>query len=392
MSNTATAPSRTIKSASIADLIATIREQKKAESADPGGMDGKTSHPSGQLDGGKTTTTEGSRAKEIDKELKEQSPSTTPNEAPSPPDQSSVQMDIGGHKSYPTGENVPSSKDTKDDTTTASPASTEKLASMSFAELHALSTKQADALLADIAVRLRGKAAAAGTTTAPTQPTTPVQPTAPVSETATDKFAAAGYTAAAAATEKRARAEAAVREMSDLALQVGQMVGEEINAVRKRADGGMPPPDAPMPGPGAPPAPPAAPMDAAAGAPPGAPPGGDPGAGGGMPPEEELDQLMAAILEAGYTPEQVLAAIEKAQGGAAGAPPGGAPPGGPGGDIPAGGPPTPEDQANLKAAAANVRKGIEYQRTGRFKMAAAQTPKQRLLRDQFKAAVLDLVK
>ena len=130
--------------------------------------------------------------------------------------------------------------------------------------------------------------------------------------------------------------------------------------------------------------------DAGAGAPP---------AGGGGDPQAALAELAMALEELGISPEQLVAAMQGAGGGAGaagglpaggGLPPGGPPPEMAGGLPPemAGGPP-PGSPADMGAKIASAVR--DYKRSGKFRFSEAKTAEQRHYRDQMKSYIRELI-
>lgn len=320
-----------------------------------------TSHPSASLDDNTSPAPKpGVVAAEYSKDLKEQSPSEKPVDSMSDatPAKTTEMANPVDAKSYAVGSGPTTpSKTTKDDPGTSLPnaeAGTEKYATLSTSDLKSRFKSAADAGLAAL-LKSAAEPAKTGDATTTAQPTTTESVAAAATKegsstpaTTTQDAASAGYAASADAgkVQKLAAARALIQNgltdtlwmaektaalLKKASLDMG-MGGEPPMPVDPGAAGGGPPSGAPMGGPpmGGPPAggPPAGapPMDPAAA-----------GAGGGNP-DQALDELISAIFEAGFSPDQVLAAVQRSAGGAggdpmagAGGPPPSAPPGG-GGD------------------------------------------------------------
>ena len=351
---------------------------------DPGGYQGPSDHPSARAASNVEKTPLGSRAKENEKDVKEEHPGAgVDNTDPkSGGDQDDKQFNIGT-KQRAVGE-MPEveqhyragGKDDKrqgDRGGTEGPFNAEeigeKYSSLQLPVITKLAYDKMNNVLADIANGVHIKEAmemASGN----------FNPAAPQAQLSPKTAAAAGYELAAQAgqeeaLQKQAAIQATVEQTILDAHTNADLVGEyltkyaaECERLIKQSDGGpmgggmegggeMPPPGAEGPPPGA------------EGPPPGGPPGAGPGDGGGG---EGIDEIINALLDMGYTPEDVMQALQEhaggAGGGAGGPPPGaeGPPPGAEMGAGPPGGGMPPE--AGMKAGAANDREVL-------FKLAAA---------------------
>jgi hypothetical protein len=376
--------------------------------ADPGGMQGATTHPTKDVDNNSRPASTGSRATEYEADVKDQQGAlAVDNTKPGSQEgrQDDVQLNIGT-TAKATGED-PSVEDDykgdKDDPGTTHPAKAndgEKYSSVSLKEAR----EKCSHLGNDILAALITAADVAPAKTAAAEP----KKDEPKPAT-TDKSAAAyqaGYDLAASLGIEKDAAEAGVREVCANTLReaderanlvIGYLSekaasdptaegaeGEDHGA----AEGGSGASDAPAPGGG---------MDAML--------GGDPaaaGAGadlGAAPPSEDeaLQELAMALEELGISPEELLQMISG--GGAAGGDPaaaGGMPPadpmagGAPPMDPAAGGMPPmgPEKMAAAKQIAAAVK---NFRLSGRFQVKEARTKRSRDLRDIMKAHVRELI-
>jgi hypothetical protein len=136
------------------------KADESAPGTDPGGREGKSTHPSAKADNDTQASSEGARSSENDKDVKEQQGAPSVNNTSSVPKQDATQLNIAMHQSA-TGEDSKVEDAYKDrlpdpggyQGPTTHPATTgeEKYGSFKFAELHALQTNIANDLLADIA-------------------------------------------------------------------------------------------------------------------------------------------------------------------------------------------------------------------------------------------------
>lgn len=399
-------------------MTATVRELKtlldelegKTKSANYDST--TTSHPSGSLeDGTGPVPGDGAPGKDMNATVNGQSPAVKPvgemaDASPAktttldnPVDAPAAAVGAGAK------DTVPAKKDSKDDPGTSVPDLEvgEKYAKMSTSELCELFGKKANV---SIATLIKAQVPA---TTEPAKTETV--------KTATDNqvAAAAGYAAAAdvGTVEKRAAAQTILhRTISDTmwaAREVAKLVkkANDEMMVDPAAGGGMPPPAAG----GMPPAGPAMPppdMGAPAG-----PPMGDPAAAGGMPPAggdpaaaagpagaggggDPLGELISAILEAGYSPQDIEAALQAAGGG------GGAS-GGMGGDSLGGGSPPAEapkeapkegpaeEKTEKESNAKLLKQAVAFWKSGKFSYVPATDAKSKARRTQLKQAVIEIV-
>lgn len=127
--------------------------------------------------------------------------------------------------------------------------------------------------------------------------------------------------------------------------------------------------------------------------PPGAPPmdagvGGSPdGGGAGISKEEAMQELLMAMQELGITPED-LAAVATQGGG--GPPGGGAPPAMGGGEPPLP-PQAKQAQVNRKHAGELAKAAREFQRSGKFEIKVAATPRERNIRNHMKQMLGEMI-
>lgn len=377
---------------------------KSAASKDPGGYSGPTSHPSKEIDNNTHETPEGARSRENEEDVKRDVPASVDATTPGGGgDEESKMPNIGLHQTE-TGKDPKVEDDykgTKDDPGTTHPANAEdvgdKYASLvesnKIDELLKLHKQASDSLLAALTVKLHEDEKVA--TVTPARATTPKTTT----KSENTKAAEAGYKLAEMLGMTKESADQAaeamvahfVKEATSDADRVGPFFVTYVHELQKKAEGEMPPG---MPPPG---------MDPAAGGmpPPGAegPPPGPPGAEGGMPPGAEgppgggeggqlspevLQQIIAALQEAGiHSPEQLLG-----MGGAGG---GEAPPSP---EAAAAGPPaekagstvTPKDMLRKLAAVYKDVKG-----SSKYKYEPAKTAAQQKYRDEMSKYVLELV-
>jgi hypothetical protein len=420
---------------------------KQSESptpADPGGYMGATTHPSKSVDNRGQVASEGSRSAENVSDVKadQGSPgvdSTSPANEGSMQDK--VQLNIGTQQSA-TGEDPAvedNYKDTKEDSETSHPASTEndaldghKYASVSFQATHDLAEQLANGILADLANGQQlTKSATQNAKTAADQ---------------TDPDVAAGYELARLCGVDKTAADQLIEEQLAAIIKEAHddadLLGAYLQGLREKKSMEESPDDA---------APESSedhsnPGDATSGAgdsdgggdaggggggdgggieailaggggdpamgggpPPGGPGmGGDPGMGGGGD-EAAMMELLAALEEMGITPEELAQFIDSSGGGGGpemggGPPMGGGDPARAGGDPGMGGPPPmggepsmgggpppmggPEEGAGMKLASALKR----FKRSGRYKFKAADDgTKSREMRDRMKGYLQELL-
>ena len=309
---------------------------------------GETSHPSESADDGNQTASTGARASEHEKDIKSQVPGQTVNEAKG--------SDVAGPgrgenspsfntvtKSRATGEDAAvetsSAKGKPEDPGTSHPAKADMGEKFSAAQLKGIG----DSILADIAVAsaLTSKSAEAmpesfkkdekiakpsGETSGETSGTTSGETSGTASgETSGETAKEVGKQAAAAVIGAMAQPVASQSEIIDSVVKQASVDAENVadflaGYFSKQAD-----PAGDMMGGGA--APEAAAVDPAAAA------GAAPEAGAGGGDQAQMEQVVQALLEAGVSPEELMALI---QGQGAGADAGAAPAGG--ADMAAGAP------------------------------------------------------
>ncbi len=385
---------------------------------DPGGYKGKTTHPSGKADAGTQGASVGFRGKENTEDVKKDVPVSVEDAPVNKQDSDYDQIQVGTKKS-PTGEDPSvenAYKGDKDDERdgerggTAGPFNAEevgeKYSSLAFPQLYKIACVKANGVLAKIA---NGeKTAASKSTKVASAPAAPAAQK--TQEPASAEAAAAGYELAKLAAAfgttpedesviKFAAAQRVVGGFIEEGFGDADAVGEYLYKVahyqeqfKKKAEGEMPgmPPGGPggappemgggMPGGGADPTGgepgPGAemPPDAGGGAP------GDAGApGGGGVPDDAINELANAFIDAGIPVEKLIAALQGAAGGGgapggdAGGMPGGAPPeagGMPGGEeakaaaarLPA------EVRADLPGVLNLCKRAASHMRAGKFRM------------------------
>lgn len=367
---------------------------------DPGGYQGGSSHPSAKVESGLQSTPLGARAKENEKDVKEDHPGagvdhTNPGAGG---DQDAHQIE-SGTKQRATGEDPEAEdeyKSDKDDPGTDHPANAEevgeKYSSMQFGPLCKMAYARMNEILADIAngqfmiePASDQQPPAQQQKQAGQQP--PKQPADPAQTAAQAGYDLAGAVGQDADMEKLAFAHMMTSQIIADAQTDADLVGEYLYkfaanraALLKHAEGdptaadatgGPPPMDSAMAAGGPPPG-----MDAGAmggGPPPGPPPGGADagGDGGGGGNEDAVNELCNALVELGATPEEIIAHMQAAQGGGA---PGGADAGGggmpPGGDMPPGGGDMPPG-AGEKAGSTRRGRVAEEDRQALLKLAHA---------------------
>jgi hypothetical protein len=426
------------------EKVAAANAVKRAEGptpADPGGMAGKSTHPSATADNGCQTPTEGARSSENEADVKEQQgpPSVNNTSEAKPGDDKDRSINQGTQASL-VGDD-PATEDNyktdKDDPGTSHPAKTDdgkKYGSASFKEAHAKIGQLSNELLADIFHDLGTTPKAAGAPAKPSAPAAAMQ---------------AGYELAAGFGLTKEAAEAGVRDAIAITLQDALLEADLIGSYLKSAgmdeasegeDHAKPsgeeegsgsgsgegegasskPGDSASDGGGS--------AGAGAGGPPpggdmaGPPMGGDPLAGGGAgggSPEEVIQELVSAMVEMGVTPE-MFAQLSASAGGGAGGPPGmgaggpppmgaGGPPPGAGGPPGMGAPPPGGDPMALGAAGAPPGGGggdmsgllqdgaklaavtRNFMRSGRFEFKEAKTVRSRQLRNLMKGHIRELL-
>lgn len=377
--------------------------------ADPGGMQGATTHPTKDVDNNSRPATTGSRATEYEADVKDQQGAlAVDNTKPGSQEgrQDEVQLNIGT-TAKATGED-PSVEDDykgdKDDPGTTHPAKAndgEKYSSVSLKEAR----EKCSHLGNDILAALITAADVSPEKKAEAAPKKDEPKPAGADKAAADAAYKAGYDLAAALGIEKDAAEAGVREVCANTLrEADERANLVIGYLSEKAAsddptdeaaegeshggeaGGSGASDAPPPGGG---------MDAML--------GGDPAAAGAdlgaAPPSEDeaLQELAMALEELGISPEELLQMISGGAGGdpaaAGGIPPadpamaGGAPPMDPaaaGGMPPMG----PEKMAAAKQIAAAVK---NFRLSGRFQVKEARTKRSRDLRDIMKAHVRELI-
>lgn len=390
--------------------------------ADPGYQGGSSSHPSASADNGAQAASEGERSSENAADVRKQqgAPSVDSTTDASPGADKDNSLNIGMTQSMP-GED-PSTEDgykgDKDDPGTSHPATTEdgqKYGSVNFKQASAKVVELGNKLLADVALgytKSMGKKAAAPASATPPAPAAAAAATpaptktaaAPSADVAThilagyDLAASLGLSKEAAVQTVENVIENSIREAYERADLIGGFYtklaadeaeaaeGEDHASASGAAEGG---------GSGA------GPAEGAGGPPGGAPPadmgGGAPvpgpaDMGGGAPggnEEAALQELVAALMELGITPD-MLAQAGQGAGGAGGAPPmPGA--GGPGAMPPAdpamaGGAPPMGDPMKVASLARN------FMLSGKFQMKEAGTKQARQLRDLMKRQILEMIR
>jgi hypothetical protein len=349
--------------AELQGLLAEIGRPKQANAAaDPGGMSGSSSHPTASADAGLQTPPHGARAAENEADVKKDIPNnvnTTPGNTGT---QAEVQLGQGV-KADETGVNVPSTKGNKEDPGTATPITTEdgtkygSFAGRPFDELYKQAGVLANDLLAAVAVQGQ-KQAQARQTPAPAPVPAPTPAPAPSAESV--KAAEAGFNLAQQIANaptpeqvKAANARVVARQLVTDGLRAAELYLQFAKAAADASDGGSSdsgPKEKKEGGEGesgesseSSESGEGGEGGGGGGAPAGlgGPPeggmglggmGGSPEGGMGGPPDPAIvEQLMMALLEAGYTPEMLMQGIQGlADGGGAPMPGGGG--GAPGGD------------------------------------------------------------
>jgi hypothetical protein len=392
--------------------------KKRAEAnTEAGSYEGGTSHPVKSVDDQTGDAHEGARSTENSADVKEQVPGGGVDSASEKtPDQEGQQYDVG-ITSHATGEdpaNEGDYKGTKDDPGTSHPAKTEdgeKYSSMSFAKLKGLVEKKANALIANIAVALKEaelhgdqdkldvepkdgkitgsdlkalragkgktthgvtdekKAAAVGYDQA-------VQSGIPSQETDLSFFKEASENMLRGALTA---ATATGQYLTAFNNRLATKLAEESEEHEAEEPAGHEESESPK-------------QEAAEEA------GGDLGldegdmaamAGGGEGGDAgSIDELLAALAEMGVSPDEVMAALGGAEGGA----PAGdvLPPEAMGGDMMAGGE-APKMAAANKQTLKLMKAAKARARSGKFQISAAKTAGQRQLRNEIKKCIAEIV-
>lgn len=424
---------RTMASEIITEKQAAAGQTKVAgpTPADPGYQGGSSSHPTASADNGAQAASEGERSSENTADVKKQqgalSVDSTADASPGADKDNS--LNLGMSQSMP-GEDPSvedNYKDKKDDPGTSHPATTEdgqKYGSANFKQASEKVIALGNKLLADVALGYTRKTAAAPAAKPAAAPAakTAAAPAAASAETAVNILA--GYDLAASIGLDKTAAVGLVEDVIEnsineayeradllggfyqkLAADEAEAEGEDHTnpgggeeAGGSGAGGGE---GAPGAGGGAPAgdAGPPADMAGLAGAMGGGAPGGAPGAGGGGD-EAALQELVAALMELGITPE-MLAQAGQGAGGAGG---GMAPP--PGGDMGLGGAPGAGGPGAMPPAADPAMAGAppmgdpmkvaslarNFMLSGRFQMKAAATKEARTMRDLMKRQILEMIR
>lgn len=376
-------------------------DKQKSAAAKTADELGKTTHPSDKVDDNTQNATEGARASENTKDIKENIPagglsSATTNSGGT----SDNQINVGTTKS-PTGEHPEVEDDYKDrakDTPTSHPATTavgEKYSSWSLSAIQAEFSKVANEVLAGIFVANQPK------TDDKTKQAAPTTPAVPASATTEEQAAASGYKVAEALSADKSAADALasntaeyfIREALYDATLVGDFFAERHNRAKAKLANELTGEgtegesnEEPAAAPPAAPLPESAMDDAGAGVPPGAD-----GASGGNE-EAALQQLLMALEELGITPQE-LAMLAQQQGGAAG---GGVPPPPEG----AGMPPTGGMPVYASAKVASDRNVLlnkiasgakNFQRTGKYERRLPKNAAERQKINYIKEYIRELV-
>jgi hypothetical protein len=323
-------------------------------SKDPGGYKGPSSHPSARVDSMTQSAPLGARAKENEKDVKEDHPGSGVDQvaAGSGGDQDSKQYNVGTNQSA-TGED-PSVEDkykgTKEDPGTTHPANAEdvgeKYSSMRFNDLLKVASDGMNGILADITngVHLNYyRDVFAKQAAAPQLAPDGIQ----IDDAAL--AAEAGYNLADATikqawAEKQAASSMVVAQICADAVHEADLVGEYLTKFAQyRQAASQPPISIPTrPKTAADPTDVAPPADAGGG---GGDAGGDAaaaaalgggggGAGGGGEHEAALNELFSALAQLGISPEELMEAAQAGGGGGGGGEGGGLPIGGGGGGMP----------------------------------------------------------
>ena len=407
--------------------------------ADPGGMAGKSTHPTATADNGCQTPTEGARSSENESDVKDQqgAPSVNNTSEAKPGDEKDRSINQGMQASL-VGDD-PATEDNyktdKDDPGTSHPAKTDdgkKYGSLNFKQSHAEVNRLSNEILAELFLELDPKSGKVKSANAPAA--------APAAMAAgyelaglfgftTKEAAEANVRDAIAATINDALLEADLigsflksagmdeaSEGEDHASPEGAEEGSGSGAGESEGASSLPGDSASDGGGGGGP-----PPGGDAGGPPmGGDPmggGGAPGAGGPANPEELIQELVAAMVEMGVTPEMFAQMSQGAGGGGdpmggapMGGPPGmGAPPPGAGAPPPGmGAPPPGGDPMALGAAGAPPGGGggdmsgllqdgaklaavtRNYMMSGKFEFKEAKTVRSRQLRNFMKGHIREL--
>lgn len=395
--------------------------------ADPGGYKGPSSHPSASADNNCQPASEGERSRENESDVKDQQGSPSVDNTPEMSyegRQDDVQLNIGTHAAA-TGEDPAAEKDfkgTKDDPGTSHPAKTndgEKYSAVSFKEARAKCTDLANEVLTHLVTapaekeaelhgdqhkldvdndgKIEGEdlAKLRSGKTKKKEDAPAVEEKKSEAAEATEESTAeeqgpvgadkqaydAGYELAAAMEWEKEAAEASVQELCANTLrETDEMAEAVIGWLDKQAEADIDdvanaedhsePADALS---GAGDSPEAAMTDAA-----------DTGAAEEMPMEEapsddeSIQELAMALEELGIPPEALLGALSEE-----------------GGELPpeAGAEEMPKIAADKTASELNLigRAVINFKRSGNFQVKEARTKRSRLLRDEMKQHVLELV-
>jgi len=418
-------------------LSTELQEEKRAAykaaasvPADPGGMDGKSTHPSASVDNGCQVPTEGARSSENEADVKEQqgAPSVNNTSEAKPGDDKDRSLNLGMQASL-VGDD-PATEDNykgdKADPGTSHPAKTDdgkKYAALSFKEARALAAEVGNSILADIFMDVGTTKTASPAAPAPTG----TQPAAP------EVALAAGYELAAGAGQSKQAAEAAVQDAASQIIRDALLEADLFGSYYKAAfdetaegedhktpggasEGGgsgagegegvgdsAPPASAGGPDAGGGGGAPADPMAGAGGA-----GGPDMGGGAGVSQEEALQELIAAMAELGITPEMLAQHAAAAGQGPGGDPAGaamGMPPGAPPAP-PAGGPPGAAAPADPMAGMGGGGGGLEAMmgdgakiaslvsaaiRSGKYQVKQAGTKRARGLRNLMRHHLLEMI-
>ena len=398
--------------------------KKRAEAnTEAGSYEGGTSHPVKSVDDQTDDAHEGERSTENSADVKEQVPGGGVDSASEKtPDQEGQQYDVG-ITSHSTGEdpaNEGDYKKTKDDPGTSHPAKTEdgeKYSSMSFAKLKGLVEKKANALIAGIAVAVKAAELHGDQDKLDVSPTDGKITGSDLKAlrdrkgqtTHSDKKAAAvGYDQAVQAGAPsqesdlsffKQASEDMLRGALNAATATGQYLtafnnqlatklAEESEEHEAEEPAGHEESESPK-------------QETAEEA------GGDLGldegdmaamAGGGAGGEGgdagSIDERLAALAEMGVSPDEVMAALSGAEGGAEGGmPPGGdvLPPEAMGGDPMAGLGGAPKMAAADKQTLKLMKAAKARARSGKFQISAAKTAGQRQLRNEIKKCIAEIV-
>lgn len=398
--------------------------------ADPGQIDGSSSHPSASVDNGCQPAKEGERSSENEADVKKQQrePSVNSTADAKPGDDKDNSMNLGMTASLPGDDPSVEDdyKDKKDDPGTTHPADVsdnQKYGSLNLKQASAEAINVANALLADIGLgyaKNLGKQAAAPVAkpaaAAPAAPKTAAAAPAAAMLAGYDLAASLGLNKTAAEQQVASVIENSIKEAHERADLFGgfitKLAADEEAAEGEDHTGGGGAPEAGGSGAG----------DAeGAGGPSGGAGGGGGGGGGiesmlgggGAPApagdpmgggmagggqDAALQELVAALTELGITPEMLAQAGQAGGAGGGGAmpPPGGGDPmaalgGGGGGAMPPpaadpmmGGAPPAGDPMKVAMLARN------FMRSGKYQVKEASTKEARQLRDQMKRMILEM--